>query len=657
MNKRIGVYICHCGSNISDYVDVEKLRTEAERIDEVVLAKTTMFSCADSTQKEMIQDIGEMKLDAIVVASCSPKLHLHTFRNVALRAGLNPYNYVQVNIREQCSWAHSNTPVQATEKAIRLIKAGIARATRSEGLSSKKISALNVIAVVGAGVTGMRAAIELADMGSKVYLIEKSHFIGGRVSQWGQLFTTEETGEEIVSRLYNEIKKRTNITLFTGAEVIANSGSVGNFELKVRIQPRYIKSGGELDEKKIQKAIDICPVEVDDEFNFGLTKRKAFFKNHLNKFPQIPAIDPAYCTKCGDCLEICESIDLEQQETILKLQVGSFLISTGFDPYEPSIGEFGYKEIDNVITLPQLKRLIELNGEKLRYNGKEIHSIAYIYCVGSRQLDGENKYCSRYCCTSAIHTAILVKEKYDNVENFHLNRGIRTYGKQELLYNRSCAHGDIYLQSFEDNPPVITKNGKGTIVSIKDILTANKELEIEADLVILVTGMVSRKENEIGGILKIPVGRDNFFNEIHLKLRPVETVIDGIHIAGACQAPVNITETMKSSLAAAAKANSLVCSGEIELEPTLAKINSDRCEWCDLCAAACPFDAISKIKMNGKEIAIINEMNCKGCGMCLPVCPENAIDLIGYTDDEIECMIDALALQKPGKELPDLKMA
>jgi len=646
MKKKIGVYICHCGSNISDYVDVNKLKSEAEKIDEVVLAKTTMFACADSTQKEIIQDIQERKLDAIVVASCSPKLHLHTFRNVAIRAGLNPYNYVQVNVREQCSWAHSNNPPDATIKGIRLVKAGIAKAIQSEALSSKKISALNAIAVVGAGVTGMRAAIELADMGSEVYLIEKSHFVGGRVSQWGRLFTTDETGEEIVSRLYNEIKKHSNITLFTGAEVISNSGSVGNFELEVKIQPRYIKPDISIDEENLQKAIESCPVEVADKFNFDLTKRKAIYKNHPGQYPEKPVIDAENCTWCEDCLKFCNSIDLTQKAETIKIKVGAFLISTGFDPYQPATGEFGYKTVDNVITLPQFKRLIELNEDRLVFNQKEIHNIAYIYCVGSRQLDGENKYCSRYCCTSVIHTANLVKEKYRDINNFHFNRGIRTYGKQEILYNKSCSNGDIYLQSFEDSPPIVSKNGSGTIVKIKDILTANKDLEVNADLVVLVTGMVSRKDNEIGGVLKIPVGRDHFFNEIHLKLRPVETVIDGVHIAGACQAPVNITETIKSSLSAAAKSNSLVSSGEIELDPTVAKIDEDLCEWCDLCSGACPFDAISKTKINGKDKAVVNESICKGCGMCLPVCPENAIDLIGFTDLEIESMIDALAAEE-----------
>jgi heterodisulfide reductase subunit A len=321
--------------------------------------------------------------------------------------------------------------------------------------------------------------------------------------------------------------------------------------------------------------------------------------------------------------------------------VGSILISTGFDPYEPAEGEYGYKTVDNVITLQQFLRLIELSGDKLIYNGKEIKTVGYIYCVGSMQIKGDKKYCSRYCCTSAIHTANEVFDKF-KVKSYHLNRGIRTYGKQELLYTKSSHNGDVYVEFDPKKEPVITKNGKGAVINVIDLLTAKEELEIPVDLVVLVTGMVPRKGNTISDILKVPIGRDKFFNEIHPKLRPVETVIDGVQIAGASQSPKNITESLKSSLSAASKAASLVSKGEIELEPTLAKIHKNTCEWCGKCAEICPFDAISKTTIEGKEVAHVSVSICKGCGMCLPVCPVDAIDLIGYTNREIESMIDAL---------------
>lgn len=647
MKNKIGVYICHCGSNISDYVDVEKVREELAGVEGVELAKTTMFACADSTQNEIIEDIKQNQLDGMVIASCSPKLHLFTFRNVAERAGLNPYNYVQVNIREQTSWAHSDKPDKATIKAIGLVKSGVARVKHSQALATLNISSENAALVIGAGMAGGRAAIELADMGTKVFLIEREHFVGGRTSQWSRLFTSNETGEEVVLRAYDKVINNPNIQLYTGAELISMKGTVGDFQARVKITPRYISPDCKTDdnpelEKRLQQAIDACPVEIPDKFNFNITKQKALYAGFKSEFPHCPAIDDKSCTRCGDCEKYFEYVELDQQEETIELHIGSVVVATGFDPYEPNTGEFGYNELDNVITLPQFKRLLEIDKNVLVYNNKLIRSIAYIYCVGSRQVNGENKYCSRYCCTSAIHAATHAKNKYQRIQNFHFTRGIRTYGKQELLYNEALENGDIFLQFNEDSPPSVEVDKEKAKVRVKDILTQNKELEAEVDLVVLVTGMGPRKDNSVADILKIPIGRDKFFNEIHPKLKPVETVIDGVFICGACQAPFNITESVKSSLSAASKANALISKGEIELEPTIATINPEKCAWCDDCSVVCLFNAIVKSKHNGKEIAQIDESKCKGCGMCLPVCKENAIDLIGYTDIEMESMIDAL---------------
>ncbi|RLD88229.1 MAG: CoB--CoM heterodisulfide reductase iron-sulfur subunit A family protein [Bacteroidetes bacterium] len=640
MNKKIGVYICHCGGNISDYVDVEKVRKAIEGDDGVFLAKTTMFACADSSQKQMVEDITDQKLDGVVVASCSPKLHLLTFRAVAERAGLNKYNYVHANIREQVSWAHSDNKVGATEKAIKIVKATIAKVRNAEALEPVKVKSTKAVAVIGAGVAGMRAAIELAEAGAEVFLIEREFFVGGRVSQWDDLCITDETGKELITRLYNEVMKHQHVTLFTGAEIIENNGSVGNFEIKVKVTPRYFKlqcSGDEL-----KKAIEVCPVEVPDGFNFNITKRKAIYHNYPSEYPQLPAIDMKNCTRCGKCEEVCKAIDFSQTTEYLTIKVGSILLATGFDPYEPPKGEFGYGEIDNVITLPQFKRVIHYNDDKLIWQGKEVKNIAYIYCVGSRQLNGDNKYCSRYCCTSTIHTAITAKKKYKGIHNFHFNRGIRTYGKAEVWYDESSRLGDIYLQSFEHDPPIIEHRNGQTFVKIKDLLTANKELEVAADLVVLVTGMTPRQDNSIGNLLKVPKGRDKFFNEIHMKLRPVETVIDGVTIAGASQGPKNIMESMNSALAAATKSFSLINSGELALEPTIAEVDDTACEWCGKCDEACPYSAFEKIEKDGKLIAKVIPSVCKGCGMCLPVCPTNALNLIGLTDVDVESMIDAL---------------
>lgn len=645
MKEQIGVYICHCGGNISDYVDVNKVREAVKDEDGVAIAKDIMFACADSTQKEIIEDIKKNNLDGIVVASCSPKLHLYTFRNVAERAGLNPYNYVQANIREQCSWTHTDKPDEATIKAIRLVRGAIGRVQKSMALSQIEVSALNSVLIIGAGVAGMRAAIDLADMGSDVFLIEKEFFVGGRTAQMGELFSTNEQGEELVSKLYREIRKREKISLFTGAELKEFEGSVGNFKAKVKVSPRYIKPDADIN--RLKEAVknykgESCP----DEFNFGLTQRKAIYYPGEKACPYLPVLDMKHCNPDDDFFTTYEDcIDLSQKEETLNFNIGAVLTSTGYDTYEPAEGEYGYKQTDKVISLQQLKRLIELNNNgKLLYNNKTVKNVVFIYCVGSRQIDGGNKYCSRYCCTSAIHTSLLLRRKFKEINSYHLYRDIRTYGKNELLYEEASLKGDIFCKFDAEEPPEVEIKKDQPVVKYKDLLFDNEEFEIEPDLVVLVTGMVPRKDSkELGSLLKTPVGEDKFYHEVHPKLRPVETIIDGIFIAGTCQGPKNITETMNSALAAASKANSLISSGQINLEPTIIKIDWDACTWCDKCADICPYNAISKTTSeDGKEVAEVNKAVCKGCGLCAPVCPENAIDIVGYTDKEIEGLIDNL---------------
>ncbi|MCX6250892.1 MAG: FAD-dependent oxidoreductase [Bacteroidetes bacterium] len=562
--ERIGVYICHCGGNISDYVDVAQIKDIVKNEEGVIISKNVMFACADSNQKEMIKDIENEKLDAIVVASCSPKLHLHTFRNVALRGGINPYNYTQVNIREQCSWAHSDTPKEATQKAAGLIRAGINKVSFSEALENIEVSSTRAVVIIGAGVSGMRASIDLAKMGNQVYLIEKENSIGGNISKWKDLFITGQKGNTIIEALGKQIRELTNITVFTSATIEKVSGSLGNFIVQVKI-------GSE----------------------------------------------------------------------ILNLKSGAILVTTGFDSYIPKEGEFGYKTYPCVITLPEFRELIDNSRETLIYNNRKVNSIAYIYCVGMRQTKGENKYCSRVCCTTAIHSSLLVHEKFNEVQAYHLYRDIRTYGKQELLYERSSKSSDIYLKYDEKAPPVVEIAGSKLLVKVKDELTKRQELVLETDLVVLVTGMVPRSDSrQISALLKIPVGNDKFFNEIHPKLRPVETVINGVFLGGSCQGPKNISESVQSALSAAVKINALTKNPTIQLEPIIARVNFDACIWCGKCAEVCEYDAIHPLEMYGKTVASVNEAVCKGCGMCTPVCPSDAIDMAQYSNNEIEGMID-----------------
>ncbi len=577
MKKKLGVYICACGGNISDYVDIEKVREAVKDEDCLVLAKTTMFACGDTNQKDMEQDIKENDLSGIVVASCSPKLHLTTFRGVSERAGLNKYNYVHANIREQGSWAHSDNKVGATEKAINLVKAAIAKARLAESLEPIIIESKRSVAVIGAGVAGMKAAISLARMKDEVYLIEREGKVGGHLSALEKISPEGTDGRELLARLEKEIAAEPNITLLTNAEVTGTSGNIGDFKVDVTIKG-------------------------------------------------------------------------SQGEMVKQFVAGSILVATGFNSYTPAEGEFGYSNIKSVITLPEFKALISEGGKadadgtmRLYYNNREVQSIAYIYCVGSRQVKGENKYCSRYCCTAAIQSSLDVREKFPNVDNFHFTRGVRTYGKQELIYKESNDKGDVYIQFPDKKPPVVSEENGKVLVKAIDILSEKSESEVVADLLVLVTGMVPDSDTALGNLLKLPKGRDKFFNEIHPKLRPVETVIDGITIAGTCQGPKNVAESVNSALSAAAKSHSFVSLGELELEPIVAYVDNDTCNWCTACSDVCPFSAVSMIEHNGKSVAEINKSTCKGCGMCLPVCPSDSIELISFTNKEMESMIDVLA--------------
>ncbi len=566
--RRIGVYICHCGGNISDYVDVEKVREAASKEEGVVVAKTMMFACSDSAQQEIIDDIKEKKLDGMVVASCSPKLHLYTFRGVAQRAGLNPYQYTQVNLREQDSWTHTDNPEGATEKGIRLVLAGIRKAKLSISLEPIKIETIKKVLVIGAGIAGLRAAVSLADLGIHAFLIEKEAEPGGWIRKFKKLYPQGRSGEKIIAKLLEEVGKRENITLFTEAELIEKTGCVGDFDVKIRAKGEEIS-----------------------------------------------------------------------------LNVGSIIVATGFDSYKPKEGEYGYGT-EGVVALPQFKQMVEASNGKLIYNGKEVKNIAYIYCVGARQkpnVENANVYCSRYCCNAALHTSTLVSEIDPSITQFHLYRDIRSYGKYEVLYEEASRKGAVFVRFSEDEPPEVERPNGNLKVRVRDLLTGGEQLEIEVDLVVLITGMVPNKTDDLVNVLKIPIGSDRFFNEIHPKLRPVETVINGIFIAGACQAPRNSSEAVASSLAAASKSAALLMKGYIELEPLVAAVNAERCKWCGLCAEACLYSAIEKTELEGQERATVNKALCKGCGACVPVCPQDAIDIEGYTDSQVKAMIGALS--------------
>jgi heterodisulfide reductase subunit A len=570
--RRIGVYVCHCGGNISDYVDVDKVVASVQSDPNVVVAKTAMFTCSDASQQEIINDIREQKLDGIVVASCSPKLHTFTFREVAKRAGLSPYQYTQVNIREQCSWTHTDDREGATQKAAQLVKAGIGRTRLTVPLEPIVVKTVPKAVVIGGGIAGLRAALGLAEIGLAVFLVEKEPRLGGWVGAFGEMYPHGKNGRELASALIEKVREHPRVSVFTDAEVVGKSGSFGNYEVAIRTSRE--------------------PVETST------------------------------------------------------VQAGSIIVATGFDSYAVAPGDFGYG-LEGVVTLPEFKWLVDASEGPLQYREKSVQDIVYVYCVGSRQdrsMENANEYCSRYCCTAAVHASLEVAAKPGKVHQFHLHRDVRTYGKYELLYNESLNKGSVYLKVPDDEPPVVRRDPESgrLLVTTRDLLSEGEEIEIPADLVVLVTGMVPRTNGELTKTLKLPVGKGGFFNEIHPKLRPVETVVDGVYICGACQGPKNSAEAVASGLAAVTQSASILKRGYAELDPLVAVVDADACNWCGLCLEACPYDAPRQVDESGRAVAFIDKTACKGCGGCVPVCPKDAIDLEGYTDGQIRAMIDGL---------------
>jgi heterodisulfide reductase subunit A2 len=501
-DRRTGVYLCHCGGNISDYVDVAKVRDALKDEPDVVISETKLFACSDGTQQEMVTDIQDNKLDGLVVASCSPKLHQITFQGVAKRADLNPYSYTQVNVREQCSWAHTDDHEGATEKAIGLIRAGVAKTRLSTPLEPLVVKTLPKTMVVGGGVAGLRAAIGLADIGLGVVIVERESQLGGWVGQLGPMFPNGRTGREQIAFLIAEVAKRPSITVLTDAELVSKSGSFGNYVAEVKIHG---------------------------------------------------------------------------QDELVKTEVGTIVVATGFDTYQPEAGEFGYG-IKGVVTLPEFKKLVDSSGHSkgpLTYEGKPVRTIAYVYCVGNRQPTGGNEYCSKFCCAATVHASLEVAKVDSKIRQYHLHRDIRTYGKFELMYSESRESGSVYMKYPDATPPTVAKVADGRLaVTVVDTTTGNEELTIPADLVVLVTGMVPRDNHDLTSVLKLPVGADGFYNEIHPKLRPVETVVAGVMIAGACQSPKTLAESVGSGLAAVTQSAGILMKGFAELDPLVAKVDA-----------------------------------------------------------------------------------
>ncbi|MHA1973619.1 MAG: CoB--CoM heterodisulfide reductase iron-sulfur subunit A family protein [Candidatus Hodarchaeales archaeon] len=671
-SPRVGVYICHCGGNISDVVDVEKVREILEKNPNVTVSRRNMFMCSNAGQELIEKDIKDGLIDRVVVASCSPRLHEMTFRGATRRGGLNEFLYEQVNIREQDSWVHSHTPDLATRKAVSLVRGGVAKALELDPLESIKVTTEKKAIVIGGGVAGLRTALDLANNGIPVDLIEQSPYLGGKSAMLDKVYPTKQSITEILNPLIDKVVHNRLITIHLNTTIEKASGYIGNFNFIIKENP-FCGVVGELSTSELRIAANACPEVIPNEYDFnGLAPRKAIGGPYPSNYPQSLSINWNYCTKCGKCkeaLENTERIQLEYPELKTEsINAGVVVLATGFEHYVPYKGEYGWEKYPNVITLPQLIKMMAPGGifeNKMELNGRTINSVAIIHCVGSRQVADYNKpgqncngklneYCSRVCCTASLQSANEIRERFPNVNVYDIYQDIRTYGRfqEEDYYEQASKNGVVFLKYLPEELPEVIKP-KDSLrdwrlnIKVKDQLTFGEELEVPVDLVVLAVGMVPRNQSVLIDQLKLPIGNDGFLLEVHPKLRPVEVANSGIMLAGTCQAPMDITEASAAALAAASKTAIILSKDFTELPPFVAVVNPEICTGTGLCVQECEYEGAIKMvdmEINGGIVhrAQVNSALCKGCGACVAVCPTpGAIFIRGYTIEAIEKMIDA----------------
>ncbi len=660
-NARVGVYTCHCGGNISHVVQCERVAKMLGKVSDVVVSRTDPSFCSNAGQAIIEQDIKDLGINRVVIGACAPSLHEQTFRGTVTRAGLNPYLYHHVGLREQDSWVHSSDQEGATEKAVRLMAAGVAKARLLEPLDPIRLGAERHALVIGGGVAGLRAALDIARQGIGVTLVEKSPFLGGRVAQLESVFPTDEKPRQLLHILIQEVTAHASITILTQAEVTGISGYVGNFNVQVTQHSRGVRPD------IAEELVAACTQETPDQFNYGLTQRKVIYRAYPGCYPATPAVDWEHYD--GQSIQVDGyAIILKDEPQIYELTAGAVVLATGFDPYEPRQGEYGYGAIPQVVTLPQLIRRLALLevGEELTWNGRLVRDVALIHCVGSREIEGVdepqddgqvNNYCSRVCCTASVHMAVELRQRFPKLNLYELYQDIRTYGRgHEEIYRRAQSATVRFIRYHGDERPEVLAAQPGdthpVLVRVKDYLTYGEEIELPVDLVVLAVGMMPRQIDDLVNMLKVSRGSDRFLLEAHPKLRPVEMAVRGIVLAGTAQGPMNIQESLAVASAAAAKVASLLGQGNVELPPFVARVDASKCNGSGACVEACQEEgaiALQAFQENGVEVrrAVVTPANCTGCGACVGVCPNRAIDVQAWALAQYEAMVDAIAMDLP----------
>lgn len=635
---RIGVFVCHCGHNIAGTVDVAKVADYAKNLPNVVKAEHYMFMCSKPGVQMVKDSIKELGVNRTVVASCSKNQHGKTFARAIAEEGINKHKHQQVNVREYCSWVHKKDEAKATEKALRLVEAGVNRARKLEDVETRRVQTTKAALVIGAGIAGLRSANDLAELGIPVFLVEKNSTIGGHMTQLNKTFPTLECPQCSISPLTNGVANHPLIELYTNAQIKSIEGSLGNFEVEIEIKPRYVKdnctSCGECSLH--------CPVEVPSEWDKGMSMRNAIYKVYPQAIPATFVRDKKSCIECNTCINICpvQAVDFSMQPETKTVKVGSIIVAVGYDEYDPSEIEpyhYGQDGYEDVITQLKLERMLSptslTNSEVLRpSDGKLPKSVVMIQCVGSRNEQVGNKYCTGVCCKFAVKNARIVKEMYPDTDVTICYIDIRTPGLNfEEMYQSAQEVGVRFIRG---RPSEIVKDPiTGELKVIVEDTLSMTPLQLDADMVVLSAAMVPPEGiGPLGSKLKVLRSKEGFLKEFHIKMNPTLSSKGGIFLAGAIQGPKDISETVAHAGSAAALAAAPLVKGYIEKEMLVPSIDYDLCVNCGICKTICAPAAID-IDENGRPT--VNEIACRSCGMCMPSCPTKAIQLINFADDQL----------------------
>jgi len=660
--QRIGVFVCHCGTNIAGTVDTKAVAEALGREQCVVFATDYTYMCSESGQNLIKDTIKNEKLTGVVVCSCSPRMHETTFRKAAASVGLNPYMVEIANIREQCSWIHKDK-VEATEKAIILGRAAIAKVLLNTPLTAGESPVVKRALVIGGGIAGIQTALDIAEAGFEVDIVEKKPTIGGKMTQIDKTFPTLDCAACILTPKMVDCAQNEKIKIYSYSEVDSVSGFVGNFTVKIKRKARFV------DETKCTGCglcTEKCPMKnVPNEFNLGMDNRRAIYIPFAQAVPKVATIDPDHCNmlkngKCGVCSKVCTAgaIDYKQTDTFVEEKYGAIVVATGFNPIDVSkYGEYAYDQSKDVITSLEFERLTNAagptSGTLLRpSDGKHPHTIVFVQCVGSRCTPERGKqYCSKICCMYTAKHAMLTREKYPDTEVYVFYIDVRTPGKNfDEFYRRAVEdYGVHYIKGAVGK---VSPQADGTLDVQASDLIMNEQLHIKADLVVLAAAIEPDKSaRPLATKLTASMDTNDFFTEAHPKLRPVESPTAGIFLSGVCQGPKDIPETVSQASACAAKVIGLLVKDKLTCNPCVAHSNEMMCNGCSQCANVCPYGAITYVEKEFRmpdrttkvrRVASVNPAVCQGCGACTVTCPSGAMDLFGFSNNQIMAEVDAI---------------